>query len=111
MTDIEHADKEWGLGRWASVDGVVTLGCLAGFLTPYDVDDFQGALERVLDANSAPVFCTLRTRKCCEVFLCAPPRRLCRHPAAPHACCAAPLSHRRHWHSKQKAELQAGPFG
>jgi len=40
-----------------------------GFLTPYDVDDFQGALERVLGANSAPVFCTLRTRKCCEVFL------------------------------------------
>lgn len=41
----------------------------AGFLTPYDVDDFENALERVLGANEAPVFCTLRTRKCCEVFL------------------------------------------
>jgi len=26
---------------------------------------------QVWDANSAPVFCTLRTRKCCEVFWCA----------------------------------------
>jgi hypothetical protein len=41
----------------------------AGFLTPYDVDDFENALSRVLGANEAPVFCTLRTRKCCEVFL------------------------------------------
>jgi NAD+ kinase len=40
-----------------------------GFLTPYDVDDFENALSRVLGANEAPVFCTLRTRKCCEVFL------------------------------------------
>lgn len=39
-----------------------------GFLTPYDVGDFKGALDRVLDANNTPVFCTLRTRKCCEVF-------------------------------------------
>lgn len=41
----------------------------AGFLTPYDVDDYANALTRVLGANDAPVFCTLRTRKCCEVFL------------------------------------------
>ena len=44
-------------------------GTAAGFLTPYDIADFRGALERVLGANDSPVFCTLRTRKCCEVYL------------------------------------------
>lgn len=42
---------------------------VAGFLTPYDVEDFQNALGRVLGTDEHPVFCTLRTRKCCEVFL------------------------------------------
>jgi NAD+ kinase len=50
------------------LDGSMVM-CFAGFLTPYDVDDFENALSRVLGANEAPVFCTLRTRKCCEVFL------------------------------------------
>lgn len=43
-----------------------------GFLTPFDVTDFADTLSRVWNANEAPVFCTLRTRKCCEVFWCAP---------------------------------------
>ena len=42
-----------------------------GFLTPFDVTDFADTLSRVWDANGTPVFCTLRTRKCCEVFWCA----------------------------------------
>ncbi len=42
---------------------------VAGFLTPYDVEDFQNALGRVLGTDEHPVFCTLRTRKCCEVFM------------------------------------------
>ena len=82
------------------------MGCLAGFLTPYDVDDFQGALERVLDANNAPVFCTLRTRKCCEVFLCAPPQCHCCHPPELHACCAASFSHRRYCMGKVLQECR-----
>ena len=40
-----------------------------GFLTPFDVDDFVSILNRVLDANSNHVFCTLRTRKRCEVLM------------------------------------------
>ena len=39
-----------------------------GFLTPFDVDDYAACLQRVLDANENPVFCTLRTRRRCEVF-------------------------------------------
>ena len=39
-----------------------------GFLTPFDVDDFISILNRVLDANSNHVYCTLRTRKRCEVL-------------------------------------------
>ena len=42
-----------------------------GFLTPFDVDDFAGILGKVLDANSQRVYCTLRTRKRCEVHTCA----------------------------------------
>ena len=43
-----------------------------GFLTPFDVTDYADTLARVWAANRTPVFCTLRTRKCCEVFWCAP---------------------------------------
>ena len=39
-----------------------------GFLTPFDVDGFESILNRVLDANSNHVYCTLRTRKRCEVL-------------------------------------------
>ncbi|KAK9804759.1 hypothetical protein WJX72_003791 [[Myrmecia] bisecta] len=39
-----------------------------GFLTPFDVEDYQACLLRVLAANDEPVFCTLRTRKRCEVY-------------------------------------------
>ena len=38
-----------------------------GFLTPFDSADFASILNRVLDANSKQVYCTLRTRKRCEV--------------------------------------------
>ncbi|EFJ48692.1 hypothetical protein VOLCADRAFT_117441 [Volvox carteri f. nagariensis] len=38
-----------------------------GFLTPFDVANFEATLERVLDTNSQPLYCTLRTRKRCEV--------------------------------------------
>lgn len=38
-----------------------------GFLTPFDADDFEPCLQRVLDAGSKPLHCTLRTRKRCEV--------------------------------------------
>ena len=39
-----------------------------GFLTPFDVSDFENCLTRVLEANTHPVYCTLRTRKRCEVY-------------------------------------------
>ncbi|EIE19085.1 ATP-NAD kinase [Coccomyxa subellipsoidea C-169] len=39
-----------------------------GFLTPFDAADFQECLQRVLTATELPVFCTLRTRKRCELF-------------------------------------------
>lgn len=38
-----------------------------GFLTPFDAADFEATLERVLDTESQPLYCTLRTRKRCEV--------------------------------------------
>lgn len=44
-----------------------SMGTL-GFLTPFDAGDFQPCLNRVLAANQDPVFCTLRTRKRCEVY-------------------------------------------
>ena len=44
-----------------------SMGTL-GFLTPFDAGDFKPCLGRVLAANQDPVFCTLRTRKRCEVF-------------------------------------------
>lgn len=43
------------------------LGTL-GFLTPFDIADFESCLSRVLDANASPVYCTLRTRKRCDVY-------------------------------------------
>lgn len=39
-----------------------------GFLTPFDVSDYPACLSRVLNANAAPLYCTLRMRKRCEVF-------------------------------------------
>ena len=39
-----------------------------GFLTPFDASQFQDCLSRVLDANANPVYCTLRTRKRCDLF-------------------------------------------
>jgi NAD+ kinase len=39
-----------------------------GFLTPFDAGDFEACLDRVLSAADLPVFCTLRTRKRCQVF-------------------------------------------
>lgn len=44
-----------------------------GFLTPFDANDFETCLGRVLDANRHPVYCTLRSRKRCEVYRSAPP--------------------------------------
>eukprot|EP00891_Asterochloris_glomerata_P006042 jgi/Astpho2/6042/Aster-03996 len=44
-----------------------SMGTL-GFLTPFDVGEFVPCLQRVLRANEDPVFCTLRTRKRCEVY-------------------------------------------
>eukprot|EP01025_Chloroclados_australasicus_P028175 TRINITY_DN27973_c1_g4_i1.p1 TRINITY_DN27973_c1_g4~~TRINITY_DN27973_c1_g4_i1.p1 ORF type:complete len:420 (-),score=24.96 TRINITY_DN27973_c1_g4_i1:281-1441(-) len=46
-----------------------SMGTL-GFLTPFDVNDYKYHIRRVIDANTAEqqVFCTLRTRKRCEVF-------------------------------------------
>jgi len=45
-----------------------------GFLTPFESADAAATLARVLAADSAdsPVFCTLRTRRRCEVVWCAP---------------------------------------
>jgi hypothetical protein len=71
---VRHADPpaytKLVLGAFSAslLHGTMVM-CCPGFLTPYDVDDFENALSRVLGANEAPVFCTLRTRKCCEVFL------------------------------------------
>lgn len=39
-----------------------------GFLTPFDAGDFEACLESVLNATEQPVFCTLRTRKRCELM-------------------------------------------
>ncbi|BDA49473.1 NAD(H) kinase 1 [Coccomyxa sp. Obi] len=39
-----------------------------GFLTPFDAADFEACLQRVLSATELPVFCTLRTRKRCELY-------------------------------------------
>lgn len=44
-----------------------SMGTL-GFLTPFDAGEFEPCLGRVLAANQDPVFCTLRTRKRCEVY-------------------------------------------
>ena len=41
-----------------------------GFLTPFESADAAVTLERVLAADQAPVFCTLRTRRRCEVVWC-----------------------------------------
>ena len=41
-----------------------------GFLTPFESADAAATLERVLAADQAPVFCTLRTRRRCEVVWC-----------------------------------------
>ena len=38
-----------------------------GFLTPFDVTDYASCLTQVLEAAEMPVFCTLRTRKRCEL--------------------------------------------
>ncbi|KXZ51462.1 hypothetical protein GPECTOR_12g425 [Gonium pectorale] len=38
-----------------------------GFLTPFDASAALATLERVLDTSAEPLFCTLRTRKRCEV--------------------------------------------
>ncbi|KAK9832689.1 hypothetical protein WJX81_000190 [Elliptochloris bilobata] len=38
-----------------------------GFLTPFESGEAASTLERVLAADTAPVFCTLRTRRRCEV--------------------------------------------
>jgi NAD+ kinase len=43
-----------------------SMGTL-GFLTPFDVTTYAETLSRVI-GGSGPVFCTLRTRKRCEVF-------------------------------------------
>ena len=43
-----------------------SMGTL-GFLTPFDVEGYQTRLKRVLEANDERVFCTLRTRKRCEI--------------------------------------------
>ena len=42
-----------------------------GFLTPFESGEALATLERVLAADHAPVFCTLRTRRRCEVVWCA----------------------------------------
>lgn len=42
-----------------------------GFLTPFESTDAGDTLERVLAADHTPVFCTLRTRRRCEVVWCA----------------------------------------
>ena len=46
-----------------------------GFLTPFDVAEYASCLAQVLEAADKPVFCTLRTRKRCELTGCAPPKR------------------------------------
>lgn len=38
-----------------------------GFLTPFDVGDFPNCLARVLNSSASPLYCTLRTRKRCEM--------------------------------------------
>lgn len=46
-----------------------TCAC-SGFLTPFDANDFKHCLERVLASSKAggqPIYCTLRTRKRCEL--------------------------------------------
>ena len=40
-----------------------------GFLTPFDIQDYRVRLQRVIEANDNKVFCTLRTRKRCEIRL------------------------------------------
>lgn len=40
-----------------------------GFLTPFDANDFPSCLSRVISANTNPLYCTLRTRKRCEVYV------------------------------------------
>ncbi len=49
-----------------------------GFLTPFDVTEYASCLTQVLDAAEKPVFCTLRTRKRCELTGCAPHEHLTR---------------------------------
>ena len=53
-----------------------------GFLTPFDVEGYQTRLTRVLQANTHRVFCTLRTRKRCEIRMCA----TCSLPTPPQPC-------------------------
>ena len=43
-----------------------------GFLTPFDAADYAACLTQVLEAAEKPVFCTLRTRKQCQLTGCAP---------------------------------------
>lgn len=38
-----------------------------GFLTPFDAADYAACLTQVLEAAEKPVFCTLRTRKQCQL--------------------------------------------
>ena len=44
-----------------------SMGSL-GFLTPFDAADSAAVLSRVLAANAQPLYCTLRSRKRCEVL-------------------------------------------
>ena len=48
----------------ASHGGIGSLG----FLTPFDAGDYRAVLRRVLAANAAPLYCTRRSRKRCEVL-------------------------------------------
>lgn len=45
----------------------LALGTL-GFLTPFEADNYEDLLSRVLQANERAMFCTLRTRIQCEVY-------------------------------------------
>ena len=45
-----------------------------GFLTPFDAADYAACLTQVLEAAEKPVFCTLRTRKQCQLTGCDPLR-------------------------------------
>ena len=59
----------------------------------------QDCLARVLNAAQAPVFCTLRTRKRCEVLRCA--AAAAKPPVLLHACCP-------YWQKRPVTETQTG---